>query len=58
MSNFQKYGTIEDAISIWFTGKPLKKAIAAGASDQNTGVQNYLNKWTSSFNKYVSEEEV
>mgnify|MGYP001054926216 CR=1 FL=1 len=58
MSNFQKYGTIEDAISIWFTGKPLKKAIAAGASDQNTSVQNYLNKWTSSFNKYVSEEEV
>ena len=58
MSNFQKYGTIEDAISIWFTGKPLKKASAAGASDQNIGVEKYLSKWTSSFNKYVSEEEV
>lgn len=58
MSNFQKYGTIEDAISVWFTGRPLKRASAAGASDQNIGVGEYLSKWTSSFNKYVSEEEV
>lgn len=58
MSNFQKYGTIEDAISVWFSGKPLKKASAAGAADQNISVGEYLTKWTSSFNKYVSEEEV
>lgn len=39
---YDKYGTIEDAVSVWFTGRPYKQAVAAGAKDINIPVQEYV----------------
>lgn len=40
--NLQKYGTLEDAASVWFTGRPYAKALKAGAHDVNMGVERYV----------------
>lgn len=45
---FQKYGTMQDAASAWFTGRPLAGG-GAGATDQNLTGQQYVNK----FNKFL-----
>lgn len=39
---YDKYGTVEDAVSVWFTGRPYAKAVAAGARDINIPVQEYV----------------
>jgi hypothetical protein len=55
LSNWRKYGNIEDAISVWFTGKPYKKAASLGAADQNINVTGYVEKWRNSYNKRYNE---
>lgn len=40
--NLQKYGTLEDAASVWFTGRPYAQARRAGARDVNMGVDQYV----------------
>lgn len=40
--NLQKYGTLEDAASVWFTGRPYAQARQAGARDVNMGVDQYV----------------
>lgn len=42
--NFKKYGTVEDAASVWFSGRPLAQATKAGARDVNMGVPEYVQK--------------
>ena len=54
MSNWQKHGSIEDAVSIWFTGRTVEKA--KGASDQNMSAPEYLTKWTKNFIRRREEE--
>lgn len=54
MSNWQKHGSIEDAVSIWFTGRTVEKA--RGASDQNMSAPEYLTKWTKNFIRRRDEE--
>lgn len=57
LSNWEKYGNIEDAISVWFTGKPYKKAASLGAADQNINVTGYVEKWRNSYNKRYNESQ-
>lgn len=40
--NLQKYGTLEDAASVWFTGRPYAQALRAGARDVNMDVRRYV----------------
>ena len=42
--NFKKYGTLEDAASVWFSGRPLAQATKAGARDVNMGVPEYVQR--------------
>ena len=56
MSNWEKYGSIEDAVSVWFTGDPLKKAEARGAADQNVTVPEYLRRWKKFYDKRLKKE--
>mgnify|MGYP003666323656 FL=1 len=55
--NFEKYGKIEDAISVWFTGRPLKKAKRANASDGSVGVSEYLSRWSEEFDTLVEKDK-
>lgn len=41
-NNLQKYGTLEDAASVWFTGRPYAQARRAGAHDVNMDVNRYV----------------
>lgn len=40
----KKTGSFNEAVSLWFTGRSLDKAIAAGANDKYTTIQRYLKK--------------
>lgn len=42
--NLQKYGNLQDAASVWFSGRPLAQAQKAGAHDINIGVSDYVAK--------------
>jgi hypothetical protein len=42
--NVKKYGNLEDAVSVWFSGRPLAQATKAGARDVNMGVGDYVGK--------------
>lgn len=42
--NIKKYGSVEDAVSVWFSGRPLAQATKAGARDVNMGVPEYVQK--------------
>ena len=42
--NVKKYGTLEDAVSVWFSGRPLAQATKAGARDVNMRVGDYVGK--------------
>lgn len=55
LSNWEKYGSIEDAVSVWFTGRPYKKAVSLGAADQNIGVPEYLNRWRNNYTRRYNE---
>ena len=54
LKNWRKHGTIEDAVSVWFTGRPIKKA--GNASDGYTTVGEYINKFRKSYVKRFSED--
>jgi len=58
MANFDKYGSIEDAVSVWFTGDPLDQATRRGAADQNITVGSYLKKWRAAYNTYAAQEDI
>jgi len=51
---YKEYGNVEDAVSAWFTGQPLKKAQARGASDGNSTVNEYVTKFVREFLKQDS----
>ena len=55
LANWEKYGNIEDAVSVWFTGRPYKKAAGLGAADDNIGVPEYLSRWRTNYDKRYSE---
>lgn len=42
--NIKKYGSLEDAVSVWFSGRPLAQATKAGARDVNMGVPEYVQR--------------
>lgn len=42
MNNLRKYGSLQDAASVWFSGRPLAQAQKAGAHDINMGVGQYV----------------
>lgn len=46
-----KFGSPDDAASVWFTGKPLSQ-VDPGASDGNTSVSEYVNKFRNNLAKY------
>lgn len=48
-TEYEKHGTIEDAVSVWFTGRPLKKATEEGAADQNITVNEYVSRFRNEF---------
>jgi hypothetical protein len=56
MANWEKYGSIEDSVSVWFTGRPLAKATADGAADQNITAPEYLDRWRKYYNKRLKKE--
>jgi len=56
MGNWEKYGSIEDAVSVWFTGRPFSKATAEGAADQNITAVEYLGRWRKYYNKRLKKE--
>jgi hypothetical protein len=50
LKHYKRYGNIEDAISMWFTGDPLSQAIERGATDQYTTIPKYMEKWKEEYN--------
>lgn len=51
---YQEHGTWEDAASIWFTGQPVSRS--ANRSDGYTSAPDYIQKFSSAFNRYRSGE--
>lgn len=49
-NSYQKFGSFEDAASVWFSGQPFKKA--KSRSDGFTSVPEYVSKFRRFFNKY------
>jgi hypothetical protein len=47
-----KYGNFNDAASVWFTGRPLAKAMKDNANDGYTKVGNYIAKANGGIAKY------
>jgi len=43
-SYLDKYGNLKDAASMWFSGRPFKQAVAAGAKDININVPEYVRR--------------
>ena len=56
--NIAKYGSLEDAVSVWFSGRPLAQATKAGARDVNMGVQDYVGKVMGGVGKYQTAKTV
>lgn len=50
--NKEKYGTWEDAASVWFSGRPMSRA--GNASDGYTTVPEYVKKFQGFFGRYAS----
>ena len=44
LNNLHKYGNVQDAASVWFSGRPLAEAQRAGARDVNLGVGDYVGR--------------
>jgi len=44
LNSYHKYGNLQDAASVWFSGRPLAEAQAAGAHDINMPVGQYVSK--------------
>ena len=56
--NIKKYGSLEDAVSVWFSGRPLAQATKAGARDVNMGVPEYVQKVMGGLGKYQTAKTV
>lgn len=54
MGNWRKHGTIEDAVSIWFSGSPI--AQAGKASDGYLTVPEYLKKFRNNYIRRFNED--
>ena len=54
MSNWEKYGSIEDAVSVWFTGRPVKKG-SKSSDGSITGLE-YLDRWKENYVRRRDEE--
>ncbi len=52
----KKYGTYEDAASVWFTGRPV--AQAGNASDGYTSAPDYVKKFQTHFKKFAGNENI
>ena len=52
----KKYGTYEDAASVWFSGRPVSKA--GNSSDGYTTVPQYVTKFQTHFKKYAGNENI
>ena len=52
--SYNKYGTYEDAASVWFSGRPMSRA--GNASDGDITAPQYINKFRKAFNEYSPEE--
>lgn len=50
--NIKKFGNIEDAVSVWFSGRPV--AQAGNASDGMTTVPEYINAYRQNIRKVIS----
>ena len=50
--NAEKYGSVDDAVSVWFTGMPIAKA--GNVSDGYTTVSTYIDKFRNNFAKYTT----
>lgn len=48
----EKHGTVDDAVSVWFSGRPLSKAV--NASDGYLTVPEYVGKFQDRYNMYRS----
>lgn len=48
----QKYGNFNDAASVWFTGRPLARALKDRANDGYTAVGNYVAKANGAIARY------
>lgn len=51
--NIERYGNAADAASVWHSGRPLSRAVAAGATDGFSTTQDYVAR----FNRLVNGEE-
>jgi hypothetical protein len=51
----QQYGNVNDALSMWHSGRPLAQAKAAGARDQNMTTEEYVRRATGGGTKIVIE---
>lgn len=56
--NISKYGTVEDAVSIWFTGRPYAEAKADGATDGNIMVDEYVRRFQVAYNDFNRDKAV
>ena len=54
--SYEKYGTWEDAASVWFSGQPLSKA--GKRSDGQTTVPEYVSKFQKHFEKFAENEDM
>lgn len=52
----KKYGTPEDAASVWHSGRPLAQAIAAGAHDVNMLTSDYVKRFSSALGQKPIEK--
>lgn len=50
----EEHGTIEDAVSVWFSGQPVAKA--GNASDGYTTTPEYINRFQKNYNRYKSSQ--
>jgi len=51
--NYERYGTWEDAASVWFTGRPVSQS--QNASDGYTSAPDYIRRFSSAYNRYRGE---
>jgi len=47
-----KYGTIEDAVSVWFSGQPVSKS--KNATDSYMSAPAYISKFQNNYNMYTT----
>lgn len=56
--NIAKYGTVEDAVSVWFTGRPYEQARKQGANDGYNTIDQYMQKFQVAYNEFQRDTVV